>query len=268
MLRVDRVKVGTVERADPVLPSGDPSPPASGTRTYRKRASRPFFVFRISISAAVSAEAIPLLRGKDGMTGKSEEIVELLAPTVQSLGLELLGAEYAASGGSALLRLYIDVADRPVNVEDCEAVSREVSAVLDVNDPISSQYTLEVSSPGIDRPLFTLAHFARFVGEQAKVTLRLPQDGRRRVQGTILRAQDGQVVIGFDKLEFAIAIENIEKARLVPDYVALGLAKTKPAGPAKAKPGSPAPAKAKPPANSKPGAPRAKRRPTKQSDND
>jgi ribosome maturation factor RimP len=179
------------------------------------------------------------------MTGKAEEIVELLSPTVASLGMELLGVEYAPSGGSALLRLYIDIADRPVNVEDCEAVSREVSAVLDVNDPIASHYTLEVSSPGIDRPLFTLPHFARFVGEEAKVALRLPQDGRRRVQGKILRADDGVVTLAVDKGEFAIAIDNIEKARLVPDFAALGLAPVKPGkGPAKQeKPAKPKPAK-------------------------
>jgi ribosome maturation factor RimP len=163
------------------------------------------------------------------MTGKAEEIVELLAPTVQALGMELLGVEYAPSGGSALLRLYIDVEGRPVNVEDCEAVSREVSAVLDVEDPIASNYTLEVSSPGIDRPLFTLAQFARFVGEQAKVSLRLPQDGRRRLQGTIARAADGAVTLVGDKDEtFVVAMDNIEKARLVPDFKALGLAPEKP----------------------------------------
>jgi ribosome maturation factor RimP len=180
------------------------------------------------------------------MTGKAEELVALLSPTVQALGMELLGIEYAASGGSALLRLYIDVADRPVNVDDCEAVSREVSAVLDVEDPIASNYTLEVSSPGIDRPLFTLAHFARFAGEQAKVTLRLPQDGRRRVQGTITAAQDGRVTLALEKGEpFVVAMDNIDKARLVPDFAALGLAPVKPGkGPAKqekpAKPARPA----------------------------
>jgi ribosome maturation factor RimP len=253
---------------------------ASGTGTwmYRKRASRPFFVFRIRKRRhriPESRESFPasfpnIYRGKEGMTGKAEEIVELLAPTVQALGMELLGVEYAPSGGSALLRLYIDTPGRPVNVEDCEAASREVSAVLDVNDPISSNYTLEVSSPGIDRPLFTLAHFARFVGEQAKVSLRLPQDGRRRVQGTIVRAQDGQVAIAVDKTEFVVAMDNIEKARLVPDFVALGLAKAKPTGPAKAKPGAADAAKAKPaaPGKAKPGASRSNRRATKQSDND
>jgi len=179
------------------------------------------------------------------MSGKAEEIVALLTPTVQALGLELLGAEYAASGGSALLRLFIDAGDRPVTIEDCEAASREVSAVLDVEDPIASNYTLEVSSPGIDRPLFTLAQFARFAGEQAKLALRLPQDGRRRVQGTILRAADGSVAIGMENgEEFVVAMDNIEKARLVPDFAALGLAPVKPGkGPARqerpAKPAKP-----------------------------
>jgi ribosome maturation factor RimP len=224
---------------------------ASGTGTwmYRKRASRPFFVFRKSHGPGrgVSGPGTPTFsRDKDGMTGKAEEIVELLTPTVQALGLELLGAEYAPSGGSALLRLYIDVADRPVNVEDCEAVSREVSAVLDVEDPITTHYTLEVSSPGIDRPLFKIEHFARFVGQQAKVALRLPQDGRRRVQGTIQSAQDGVVtLLGDDGARHSVAMENIEKARLVPDFAALGLAPVKPGkGPAKqekpAKPARPA----------------------------
>ena len=103
------------------------------------------------------------------MTGKATELGELLAPTVAALGLELLGVEFAPTGNSALLRLYIDAPERNVAIEDCEAVSREVSAVLDVEDPIASQYTLEVSSPGIDRPLFTPAQFARFTGEQARL---------------------------------------------------------------------------------------------------
>ncbi len=158
------------------------------------------------------------------MSGKAEEIQEMLSPTVQSLGLELLGVEFAPSTHSALLRLYIDVEGRHVGIEDCEAVSREISALLDLNDPIASEYTLEVSSPGIDRPLFTVAQFARFIGEQAKLNLRLPQDGRRRLHGRIVSAGDGQVVIAEDKGEFTVAHENIEKARLVADLVALGLA--------------------------------------------
>jgi ribosome maturation factor RimP len=163
------------------------------------------------------------------MTAKAEEIVEMLTPTVTALGLQLLGAEFSASGSHALLRLYIDVDGRYVSVEDCEAVSREVSALLDVNDPISSQYTLEVSSPGIDRPLFTPAQFARFVGEEAKVNLRLPQDGRRRLQGKILRVEGDRIAFEeTGKPEFVVAHDNIEKARLVPDLAALGLITEKP----------------------------------------
>jgi ribosome maturation factor RimP len=163
------------------------------------------------------------------MTDKAQDIVALLAPTVGSLGLELLGAEYLPSPGGAMLRLYIDVpagesVERQVGIEDCEAVSREVSAQLDVEDPISGHYTLEVSSPGIDRPLFTPAQFERYAGEQAKVGLKLPQDGRRRLQGRILRAEGDTIVLDVDGTEFAIAAGNIDKARLVPDWVALGLA--------------------------------------------
>jgi ribosome maturation factor RimP len=161
------------------------------------------------------------------MTDKAQDIVTLLAPTVGSLGLELLGAEYLPSPGGALLRLYIDVPEgeeRQVGIEDCEAVSREVSAQLDVEDPISSQYTLEVSSPGIDRPLFTPAQFQRYEGEQAKVALKLPQDGRRRFQGRILRTEGDAIVLDVDGTEFPVAAGNIDKARLVPDWVALGLA--------------------------------------------
>jgi ribosome maturation factor RimP len=182
----------------------------------------------------------------DGMSEKANEIAALLAPTVASLDLELLGVEYLPAPGGALLRLYIDVpADavdasgepRSVGIEDCEAVSREVSAQLDVADPISGHYTLEVSSPGVDRPLFTAAQFARFAGEQAKATLKLPQDGRRRLQGAIVRVEDDTVVFDVDGSEFAVAVGNIEKAKLVPDWIALGLAPAKDKSGRDARPG-------------------------------
>lgn len=191
------------------------------------------------------------------MTDKANEITALLAPTVASLGLELLGAEYLPSPGGAMLRLYIDVpADaaqgeepRAVTIEDCEAVSREVSAQLDVEDPISSHYTLEVSSPGIDRPLFGAAQFARFAGESAKVVLRLPQDGRRRLQGEIVRVAGEDITFDVDGSEFTVRADNIEKARLVPDWAALGLSAEKPKpgkGPAKGKKSTNKPAASKP----------------------
>ena len=168
------------------------------------------------------------------MTDKSDEIAALLSPTVESLGLELLGIEYLPAPGGATVRLYIDVpqseggnadaGQRSVGIEDCEAVSREVSAQLDVADPISGNYTLEVSSPGLERPLFGAAQFARFVGETAKATLKLPQDGRRRLQGAILRVEGATVVFEVDGAELAVDAANIDKAKLVPDWIALGLA--------------------------------------------
>ena len=171
------------------------------------------------------------------MTDKASEIAALLAPTVESLGLELLGAEYLPAPGSATLRLYIDVPvdaeeGRLVGIEDCEAVSREVSAQLDVEDPITGNYTLEVSSPGIDRPLFTAAQFGRFVGEQAKLTLRMAQDGRRRFIARITGVEGDDVLLAHEAGDMRVAHANIEKARLVPDLVALGLAaQPKPTGP-------------------------------------
>jgi ribosome maturation factor RimP len=183
------------------------------------------------------------------VSDKAKQIANLLSPTVQALGLELLGAEYLPAPGSATLRLYIDVTEaerdtRIVNIEDCEAVSREVSAQLDVEDPITGNYTLEVSSPGIERPLFTLAQFARHQGESAKVVLRLPQEGRRRLQGQIVRVEGGNIVFLVDNAEMTVAFENVDKARIMPDWVALGFApQPKKAGPAKAAPQKTAPAK-------------------------
>ncbi len=162
------------------------------------------------------------------MSLQADHIAALLAPTVTALGLELLGVEFR--GGSGVLRVYIDVpgtdvAAGTVGVDDCERVSREISALLDVEDPIPGHYTLEVSSPGIDRPLFTGAQFLRFTGEQAKVQLRLPQDGRRRVQGRILAAEGAEMTLDVEGAgPMTIALENIEQARLVPDWAALGYA--------------------------------------------
>lgn len=175
------------------------------------------------------------------MADKATDLSNLLSPTVQALGLELLGIEYLPSPGGALLRLYIDIptgttgesdAPRMVGIEDCEAVSREVSAQLDVEDPISGHYTLEVSSPGVDRPLFTVAQFARFLGEQAKVGLKLPQDGRRKLQGRIVAVEGEYIDFEVDAKSapqrVSVAFDNIEKARLVPDWAALGFAAEKP----------------------------------------
>ena len=196
------------------------------------------------------------------MTDKADQIAELLSPTVSALGLELLGIEYLPAPGGATVRLYIDMpqvaADtRHVGIEDCEAVSREVSAQLDVEDPITGNYTLEVSSPGLDRPLFGAAQFARFAGESAKVVLKLPQDGRRRLQGKIERVEGSTIVFALDAGEFVVDAANIEKAKLVPDWIALGLAPAVDESGRDARPGK----QKKKPVGKKPA---AKKTPTKQ----
>jgi ribosome maturation factor RimP len=148
---------------------------------------------------------------------RNEELTELLAPVVADLGLECLGVEYSPSHGNGLVRVYIEAPDRAVTVDDCEAVSRQVSATLDVNDPVEGRYTLEVSSPGLDRPLYTPQHFARFIGGAAKIELNLPLNGRRRFQGPILAVEGDMIVVEQDGVRVDIANGNIHKARLVPE---------------------------------------------------
>ncbi|HRQ64959.1 MAG TPA: ribosome maturation factor RimP [Xanthomonadaceae bacterium] len=151
---------------------------------------------------------------------KQQKLMDLIEPAVAALGYECLGIDYSPSRGSSLLRIYID---RPegIVVEDCEAVSREVEALLDVNDPIAGHYTLEVSSPGVDRPLFTPEQFARFLGENVAVTLLAPVDGRRRLRGAIRAVEGDRVVLDVDGVEVAIEHGDVQKARLVPDWAKL-----------------------------------------------
>jgi len=148
---------------------------------------------------------------------RNEELTELLAPVVADLGLECLGVEYSPSHGNGLVRVYIEAPDRAVTVDDCEAVSRQISATLDVNDPIDGRYTLEVSSPGLDRPLYTPAHFARFIGSEAKVEVNLPLNGRRRFQGPIRAVEGTTIVLDQDGVAVNIAADNIHKAKLVAE---------------------------------------------------
>ena len=146
-----------------------------------------------------------------------QKLNELLQPLVEDLGYEFVGLEYNPNPKHSVLRIFIDREDG-VGIEDCEMVSREVAALLDVKDPIRSQYNLEISSPGLDRPLFTSAHYAEFAGCEAQVTLFAPQDGRRKFKGRILGADEDGVRIEQDGLEVTLDFGNIAKAKLVPDY--------------------------------------------------
>jgi len=158
----------------------------------------------------------------------SAQLQQLIEPLIVDLGLELVGIEFNSGAGGGLLRVYIDEPERGVGIEDCERASREISALLDVNDPIAGRYTLEVSSPGLERPLFTLDHYRRFVGEQVKITVSLPLDGRRRFQGAILAVEGDHISLDQDGKTAQIAHANVAKAHLVPDYAALGLGAAKP----------------------------------------
>ncbi len=146
-----------------------------------------------------------------------QKLNEILQPLVEDLGYEFVGLVYSSDPKHALLRIYIDQ-ENGVGIEDCERVSRETAALLDVKDPIKSQYNLEVSSPGLDRPLFTLAHFREFAGREAQVSLFAPLDGRRKFSGKILGANDESVRFEQDGSEVALVFDNIAKAKLVPDY--------------------------------------------------
>lgn len=147
---------------------------------------------------------------------KKAEIFKLLEPAIRSLGLELWGIELALSRSRGLLRVYIDHPERGIQLADCEASSREISALMDVHDPISSQYTLEVSSPGLDRPLYDPAHYQRYVGHEIRFTAHAPVAGRRRFVGR-LEAADGEgFVLSVDGQAIRFAYADVEKARLVP----------------------------------------------------
>jgi len=150
------------------------------------------------------------------MSRQNQALTELLAPVVTAMGYEMLGLVHWDAGRGGILRLYIDCEDG-VNLQDCERVSRQVSSVLDAHDPIAGAYRLEVSSPGLDRPLFTLAHFARFVGHRARTRTRRGIDGRRRFTGLIRAVEEDQVRVQADGVEYAIPGKSIEWARLVPE---------------------------------------------------
>jgi ribosome maturation factor RimP len=142
-------------------------------------------------------------------------LYELLEPVVGAMGYELLGIEQLARGRDTLLRLYID-SETGIRLEDCVRVSDQVAGVLDVNDPIKGSYHLEVSSPGFDRPLFTLDHFRRFTGQVVRLNLHDKVAGRRKITGEITSVSDDGVEISMEGVVYQIAAENIDKARLVP----------------------------------------------------
>ncbi len=144
-------------------------------------------------------------------------VLNVIEPVVESLGYELVGVEYLTQGRDGLLRVYIDAEDG-IRVEDCQRVSHQLSGVLDVEDVIKGHYSLEISSPGLDRPLFSAAHFARFAGSEVKLRLDAPLNGRRKFRGTLIGVEDGEVRLLMDGEEVRVPLASIDRANLVPQF--------------------------------------------------
>ena len=144
-----------------------------------------------------------------------KDLGPLIEPVVAALGCELWGIEHTRRGHRSLLRLYID-SNRGVTLADCERVSREVTGVLDVEDPIRGPYDLEVSSPGVDRPLFTLAQLRRYIGNEVRLRLRVKFQGHRQLLGTVEQVEGDAVVINVLDERMQVKWDMVEKARLVP----------------------------------------------------
>lgn len=149
------------------------------------------------------------------MATKERQLTDMLETTIEALGFDLWGVEYLSQGRHSLVRIYID-AQKGISVDDCAAVSAQVGSVFDVEDPISGEYTLEVSSPGMDRLLFRLDQYAGYIGESVELRLRSAFEGRRKFKGILKGIEGDDVVIQVDDHEYLLPYSAIEKARVQP----------------------------------------------------
>ncbi|MCK5818701.1 MAG: ribosome maturation factor RimP [Psychromonas sp.] len=151
------------------------------------------------------------------MTSLEQRLTKLLAPSVEDFGFELVGIEYVRVGKHSTLRVYIDQ-EQGILVDDCALVSRQISAVMDVEDPIKNEYTLEVSSPGLTRPLFNAKQYEAFIGENIKVQLRMPSQNRRKWKGIIDSVIGEIICINVNGTLERFALSNIQKANIIPKF--------------------------------------------------
>ena len=151
------------------------------------------------------------------MSAKLKLLQEMFKPIVESLGCQLWGIDHISQGKHSTLRIYIE-REEGVTVDDCAAVSHQISGILDVEDPISGVYTLEVSSPGMDRPLFTLEQFSAFAGSKVQIRLRIPFDGRRNFKGILNGIEGEDILLVVDDEEFLLPIDLIDRAQVVPQF--------------------------------------------------
>lgn len=148
---------------------------------------------------------------------KIDLLTELLKPAAEALGYEFLGVEFVGQGVHSVLRIYIDH-EEGITVDDCTKVSHQASGILEVEDPINTQYTLEVSSPGMDRPLFTLPHFEKVVGQEISMRCHLGVNGRRKFKGVLSQVDENQLVIIVDNQDYTVDFQDIDKANVVPVF--------------------------------------------------
>jgi len=152
------------------------------------------------------------------MHSASDNLTQLIKQTVESMDYELVGVELLSrQKSSALLRIYIDSA-KGIGLEDCTAVSHQVSGVLDVEDPIEENYDLEVSSPGLDRPLFDKEHFDRFKGKKARIKMRMKLNGRRRYEGFLAGVEGDDIILDVKGEKLNLPLDQIDTARLIPEF--------------------------------------------------
>lgn len=144
------------------------------------------------------------------------QLEELIAPVVESMGYELWGCECRMGDNTAFVRVYIDH-EAGITLDDCSQVSHQLSGFLDVEDPIKTAYTLEISSPGLDRPLLRAEHYERYSGEKVKIKLKWPVEGRRNFSGALRGLEDDQVIVEVDKQLYYLPYDAIDKSRLTPE---------------------------------------------------
>jgi ribosome maturation factor RimP len=144
-------------------------------------------------------------------------IEKIITPAVNALGYELVACELRPGDRRLILRVYID-SENGVNLDDCTKISRQISALLDVEYPALEHYDLEVSSPGLDRPLVKPAHYQRYIGKRIRVKLRIPYEDRRNFTGELLHGDADTIAIRVDNQTFCLNLADIEKANLIPDY--------------------------------------------------
>jgi len=149
------------------------------------------------------------------VASKDQQIADMLQPTVVALGYQLWGVEYTPQGKHSIVRVFID-SPAGISVDDCANVSGQVSSILDVEDPITGEYTLEISSPGMDRLLFKLEQYPVYVGETVELRLRSAFEGRRKFKGILKGIEGDEVVIQIDDHDFLLPFGAIEKARVQP----------------------------------------------------